>query len=58
MKRFLVLAAAAAVVAGFAVSSTNAAVTVTESPERHLITNQCRMQLWKIKKFQAKFILL
>lgn len=38
MKRFLVLAAAAAVVAGFAVSSTNAAVTVTESPERGYVT--------------------
>lgn len=38
MKRFLVLAASAAVVAGFAVSSTNAAVTVTESPERGYVT--------------------
>ena len=38
MKRFLVVAAAAALVAGITITSANAGVTVTETPERGYVT--------------------
>lgn len=38
MKRFLIAAASVALIAGFAVNSSNAAVTVTESQERGYVT--------------------